>query len=48
MYLQLLPFFIVSGVPVLLMHIYDILGYMICSFVVEVSLDDLLDFVEAL
>ena len=48
MYLQLLPFFIMSGVPVLLMHIYDILGYMICSFVVEVYVDDFLAFVEAL
>ena len=38
----------VSGVPGLPMHKADILGSMLCQFLVDVSVGDLLSFVEAL
>ena len=47
-YPSLLSFVFVSIVPGLPMHIYDILGSLLCSFSVEVSVGDFLAFVEAL
>ena len=47
-YPPLLSFVFVSIVPGLPMHLYDILGSLLCSFSVEVSVGDFLAFVEAL